>query len=446
MDPASRMLVFASVAAAMRRRRTDRSIDPPNPNPSYANSTFTPASATGTADGSTPVVHTLTLRNGDNQLMTSTAVTFVIGDGLVNAGETSLACDVTGIDATTGVANLTLVVRNAAGVVLPNIQTARIVFAYTGSGETFTPVDSATDKNGVYRATFSSTAAEAAQTISVTVDGVAITDTVPIDVTGDAPTPPTLEFDSLWDAATGAGSTAISDGGIWTTVSNNTDTREGLLVAAASGTDPFVTNALEVRYRTASSGFAFLRVAGLAVPAATASKWYRAAFRQRYTQNQVLNTPHPIQDASAQGGTNWMFMIPPATVTATTWRPEFRTGPLVNPGHYQWLGPVLTIETWYLFEWQVHRLDATTFNLHVRVRNTDGTLIASDADFVNMADAGESLANNPVLTFNNVANLDGLNAGNNGITVGSSPITDEGPLFDQAAIATSNGNWIGVPA
>ena len=154
--------------------------------PSYANSTLTAASATGSADGSTGNTLTLTVRDTDNALMLSKAVTFVVSSGVVSAGQSTMTGGAASIAATSGTLTLTFYARNAAGVILPNIQTARIVPSSTGTGNTLTAVDSATDKTGRYRFTFSSTVAEA-KTISVTVDGTLITQTVAITVTAGAP-------------------------------------------------------------------------------------------------------------------------------------------------------------------------------------------------------------------------------------------------------------------
>lgn len=370
---------------------------------------------------------------------TATAQLVDAADSTVVASPGTIADD--GVESST----ITMQILNTAGRGVWGIPAARVVLSLVSGTGTLTQPSGATNYDGVITGSLVSSTAGTC-VVRATVLGLAITQEPSITVTGSPP-PAGLEMDSLWDFTTGPTDAAIEDDGEWdpSFTSNNSGTREGLTVAVASGTDPFVTNALEVRYRTASSGFAFIRQIGLAVPDVGESKWYRWGFRQRFTEDQVANTPHPIQDAQAQGGTNWMFMIPPATVTATTWRPEYRTAALSNPGHYQWLGPVLDIGTWYLFEHQVERTGTTTWNLHVRVRNTAGTLIAEDVDFVNMADAGESLADDPTLTFHDVANLAGINGGCNGITPGTSPIGDEGALFDQACLATSNDNWIGVP-
>ena len=179
----ARATVTAGVAGALRVAR--------NAAPSYARSTFTAASATGTADGSTTNAHTLTLYDTNGVLMAGRAVTFTTELTAVSAANSTLVDDAAEIATTTGTLNLILVVKDAAGDPLPNIQAARIVYSSTGTGNTFgTP--SVTDKNGQSLCTFSSTVAEA-KTISVTVDGVLVTQTAGVTVTG-TPGAPTLDF------------------------------------------------------------------------------------------------------------------------------------------------------------------------------------------------------------------------------------------------------------
>ncbi|UOF81166.1 ig-like domain (group 1) [Caudoviricetes sp.] len=383
----------------------------------------------------------------DSFTVTVTARTLSAADSTVAASPSTIADDNT--DSSTITVRL---VATSTGRPLRGVPAARVVLSLSSGTGTLTQPTGTTNYDGVITGSLVSNAAGTCVVLAtVTLTGATpITQTASVTVSG-TPAPPTLEMDSLWDFTTGASDPAIEDNSAWdpANTSNNTGTREGLLVAVASGTDPFVTNALEVRYRTASDGFAFLRKTGLAVPAVGQSKYYRWGYRHRYTQNQVANTPHPFQDGAAQGQTNWMFMIPPTTVTATTWRPRIQAADSVrvpaNASRYQYLGPVLDIGTWYLFELEIARTGTDTFLMHMRVRNTAGTLIHGDSAFVNEANGAQSLADELTLTFYNVNNLDGINAGNNGITVGSSPILDEGPLFDQACLAVSNDNYIGAP-
>ena len=60
-------------------------------------------------------------------------------------------------------------------------------------------------------------------------------------------------------------------------------------------------------------------------------------------------------------------------------------------------------------------MGATTFTLHIRVYNSANTLLYDDRNFTNQ-DGTATLASNPTFTFVNVANLDGLNAGINGLS------------------------------
>jgi hypothetical protein len=93
---------------------------------------------------------------------------------------------------------------------------------------------------------------------------------------------------------------------------------------------------------------------------------------------------------------------------------------------------------------QVHRIGATTYNLHIRVYDDDGVLVLSDSDFVNAAGSGTAdLSETPTFTFRDVNTLANFQCGTNGAfqgTVeGDHPVT----FCHQGGFAVSAADWCG---
>lgn len=411
---------------------------------SFANSTFTAASATGTADGSTANTLTLTLRDTNNVLMGSKAVTFTTELTAVDAAETTLVDDAAEIAATTGTLNLVLVCKNADGVPLPNIASARIVFASTGSNNTFgTP--SVTDKNGQSLCTFSSTTAEA-KTISVTVDEVAVTQTAAVTVTGGAPALLTPVFQSDWATATGGGSSARSDGGVWNVFTGQADKT---VVVASTGLDFPTTNVLRVQYIDTIGGSEVLRATGLGVPADGDTRWYRWYHRVVIADGVSVSDPevHHIQDGASAGSSNWMFKIYHDGVSskgtaADKWVPHFHVQSTTSPGpsNNRFDGPALDKDTTYRFAFGVTITSATTFTCQARVYDSSGTLLHTETAFTDTSNPTIDLGEVTV-TANNMSYFDGINAGGNGLGGTDWNATD--PIFDyQGGIAVCDNQGI----
>jgi hypothetical protein len=250
--------------------------------------------------------------------------------------------------------------------------------------------------------------------------------------------PPAVIFHSDWSTALGTTSAALGDNGKalpWNVVGG-----QGLEVIQSTGLDFPTTNVLRVTSLEAVGGFAFLRRTGMPIPAVGESRWYR--WYIRVTTPNGLEDPesHPFQDGNAQSQANWLFHVYHDGATPGTWRPQFRPAPTVNAfPNDRWNGPDLPKNATFRFELQIHRTATNSFQMHVRVYDAAGTQIHTDASYSNQQSSA-TLATNPTFTFLTLANLDGLNAGCNGI-FGTAPF----PFVYgyQGAVAVSGADWLG---
>lgn len=413
--------------------------------PSYAHSTLTPASATGTADGATTNLHTLTLYDSNGVLLPNRAVTFTTELTAVSASESSLTDDAAEIETTTGELNLTLTVRDANGVELPNIQPARIVYSSTGTGNTFgTPT--ATDRNGRSTCTFSSTVAEA-KTISVTVDGVLVTQTAAVTVTG-APGPPALIWFSRFDNI-GTNQAARQDGGPGT---YKWDTAGGQLeVIANPGTLGFpatLPNILRVPWYVVS-GNSILGKGGIYGPsfptmAVGATRYFRYYFRLEQPDSTADLQTHPIQDGHAGSQTNWTHEVR-NDVGAGVWQfgHDFWDG--VSPNHTFTYPTPLDKQTTYRIEMALTLVTAGTFTFQTRIYDeaiSTTVPIVTGADLRNADDSlsmDEFMASGTV-PVNNAGSLNDFIAG---VNDNSNDIAEAGNYAYQGAFAVSDVGWIG---
>ena len=178
---------------------------------------------------------------------------------------------------------------------------------------------------------------------------------------------------------------------------------------------------------------------GISVPAVGESRFYRWYYRNMMDVNTGLtNVPHPIQDGNAASQTNWAFATQTNVGGTGHWRPRFSFVGTGWPNSYN--GPILQTAVTYRFEAQVQRTGTSTFNFHIRVYNSAGQLLYDDDDFRTDEGLPGSLADNPTLTFNNVNNMNGLNAGSNHAAT-SRPY----PFVQsyQGGIAICRDNWCG---
>lgn len=268
------------------------------------------------------------------------------------------------------------------------------------------------------------------------------------------------DFSSTWTTALGTTSAAVRNTGSATPWTSHGGWGWDVVAATGLGFPAGVTNALKVTaelYRsngtTFNDGYALVQKTGLTVPAVGQSRFYR--WYKRYdgpdVPPQIDIGSHPIQDGNAASDANWMFNIYHQGSQASTWCfawwPGNGTqGDVFGNADYNRfkLNADLDKHVPYLFQLQVHRISETHFNLHARVHTSSGSLLYSDANFVcNDGSGTTTLADNPALGFTTVANMQGLNCGNNG---GLADYRDDYPhLYGyQAHVATSMTTWVGA--
>lgn len=128
---------------------------------------------------------TYTARDAGGSPVSGVPVTFTVdAEALVSASLSTVSAspgtiENDGVDAAT----MTTVVTDTDGDAVVNLPAASVVEASTGSNNTLTGVDSATNVSGAITTTLTSTTAET-KTLSATVMGLAITDTATVVVSG----------------------------------------------------------------------------------------------------------------------------------------------------------------------------------------------------------------------------------------------------------------------
>jgi len=243
------------------------------------------------------------------------------------------------------------------------------------------------------------------------------------------------------DFGTGIGSTSAAVRDQNKTLPWNIQGGQGLEVISAAGLDFPTANVLRVTSLAATTGYAFLRRTGIPIPAVGESRFYR--WYLRVTTPNGLEDPesHPMQDGNASSQSNWLFHIYHDGGGAGFWRPQFRPAASANAyPNDRWNGPALSKNVTYRFELQIQRTATNSFQMHVRVYNAAGALLHGDSAFTNQENTG-TLAGNPTFSFLNLAALDGLNAGCNGIA-GSSPPFPFVYAY-QGAFAVGSQDWMG---
>src|SRR3989304_4472700 len=111
-------------------------------------------------------------------------------------------------------------------------------------------------------------------------------------------------FESEWNNSLGNSSTSRTDGGKWDITGGS-----GLSVISSSGLDFLTTNVLEIKPLEATTGYAFLRKTGMAVPSIGESRYYRWYSRMVATDGLSDTETHPHQDGNAIGDSNWLFHV-----------------------------------------------------------------------------------------------------------------------------------------
>ncbi|HEY0674232.1 MAG TPA: Ig-like domain-containing protein [Longimicrobiales bacterium] len=266
-------------------------------------------------------------------------------------------------------------------------------------------------------------------------------------VTVNAPPPPPppsgdrqIVFSSDFSTALGTSSAAVTDGGRWNIQAT---TPETMRIISAAGLGFPSANVMEMIATSERQGFAIIRKTGMPIPAVGESRYYRWYIRVMQPDNLSDYNSHPIQDGNAASQTNWMFLVigqgGPGSVPAGHYQPEFWANSAAYPNQ-RWYGPDLPKNQTYRYELQIHRVTSTQFQMHVRIYNSAGTLVADDDDFRNY-DVGVTLASNPTFPLTAATNLDGLNAGNNGIA--NLPAGSNFTYAYEGAFAVCSGGWCG---
>jgi hypothetical protein len=310
--------------------------------------------------------------------------------------------------------------------------TAAVTATITGGSGTLSGTTTVNAAAGV--ATFSNLVITSAGTYTVTFSSPGLTSVASAAVTITAPPPPPagILFQSDWSSALGTSDFAILDGARaspWT-VSGGV----GLEVIPATGLDFPSTNVLRVTASVARSGFALLRKTGLPVPAAPFNRYYRWYYRHVKPSIAGGNNQHPVQDGNAQSDCNWTFNV--NQIDHATYRVNFGVeGVFPND---RWFSPILQTNVTYRFEVHFIALSPSASQLHVRVYDSRGVLLYDDDDFRNQAGTS-TLASNPTFGMNNIANLDGLNAGVNGVV----NLTQDVVHSYQGAFAVCSNGWCG---
>lgn len=268
------------------------------------------------------------------------------------------------------------------------------------------------------------------------------------EVDSAGPAPEGVVFASDWGTAVGQSDAAMRDTESETPWSAHTGNGRGSEIVSSDGFDFPSPNVLAVIAEDgdgdgdASSNI--LRYTSIPVPAAGESLFYRWYIRVTTPdEHDAISTDpetHPIQDGFTIGDTNWAFQI--ITSENGTWRASYELDSGPNSGDLRYIGRNVAFEkdVTYRFELQLHRINASQFNLHSRVYDSDGVLLYDDDDW-HSANGETTLAENPTLNFNSVANLNGLNAGFNGLG-GPSDLMPF-PLYIQGAFCVRTDDWCG---
>jgi hypothetical protein len=248
-------------------------------------------------------------------------------------------------------------------------------------------------------------------------------------------------FWSDWRTARGNSVAAVSDGGKWPFQSRSFD--RTMNIVSSEGLDFPSENVYQVIGVADMEGWSMNRVEGMPIPAVGESRFYRWYFRSTLPDFLEDYNTHPIQDGIAGSQTNWMFLVinssnsASGNVPAGQWMPQFWANAAPYP-YQRWFGPLLNKHETYRFELQIHRVNTSQFQMHVRIYDSAGTLIADDDDMRNYGTS--TLAGNMNFPFTNVNNMDGLNSGNNGIG-GSAPWPFT--ISYQGAFAVCVDTWCG---
>lgn len=257
----------------------------------------------------------------------------------------------------------------------------------------------------------------------------------------------TIFFASDWSTATGATSTAVSDGGTWPgqRCAQWLDLLTVIETPSGQGYPEDMANVLRVS-AGGSTGCGMVTKYNFPTVDVGDSVWYRIFLQYVSTSNNLANQ-HFLQpdNPGVAHPWNWRWQTPMngGTQVRLEWI-------LVNeltgwPNTNCLYGVVLDIGTLYRLEWQFERISTDEAWMYPRIYlgNTD-TLVFDASDFV---DRGEGVTDGDPLTestrpmnLTRAAALTEIEIGQNG-PAGSS--TNEADFFRAAGFAMSYDGWVG---
>jgi hypothetical protein len=213
-----------------------------------------------------------------------------------------------------------------------------------------------------------------------------------------------------------------------------------IIVANPGGFPAAMTNVFAVRIPqnpglsaggvAGDAGYArILRKTGMPVPAVGSSLYYRwyASVTIPFDEFPAGfdNAWHPVQDGQATGNANWEW-----EVVARRAGDLASAQPAIGKWRCRWYYKAkasgdtrffkdLDYDTVYRFETRIHRTGENEFTPYVRVYGPDDlTLLYTNADFMGISGAQNVPMTGIVSPFVLAANLDGLNCGQNDVTIG----------------------------
>lgn len=318
-------------------------------------------------------------------LLSGESVSYDIERTFVDADQTTLTGDLLEIETTTGVLTLTLHIKNSAGVPLPGWATKDIIFSATGTGNTFTPIDSISDRNGDYRVSFSSTENEV-KIITVSVKNIAITQNYSVVVT--TPGVVTPLFFSDFSTATGTSSLARSDNSKWNIVGDLTIIANPGNIGMPSN----MVNVAQVPWYPVAGGGATNRKGGLTAPSPEGLslpnpgdlQYYRWYYENEQPNGTVDEQTHPVQDGAAAGTLNWELAVR-NDVDGGYYGNQILLNSAVLGNVRIFQSPRLDKFKTYRYEVKLTVISTTEFKLSVRVYDEAISTIVpilTDADYV----------------------------------------------------------------
>jgi hypothetical protein len=277
---------------------------------------------------------------------------------------------------------------------------------------------------GSYRATYyppSGYDLTAGQTNPITVT-VSANDTVAATFAVEAASSQSgVVFHSDWSTTRGTSAAALLDTGKpwpWDLEIGNGNANE-VIPSTGLGFPSGMANVLKagLEYNGNGAPTQLLRIDNfgphLPIPNVGSSLYYRWYIRIELPDEYTVDTnTHPIQDGNAVSDCNWYLRIQGRGDGTYIGRFNVNNSNAYPDGIFT--PPPLPKNQTFRYELQIHRTGSNTFNMHARVYDSSNLLVYDDADFANQ-DGTRTLADNPTLTFHNLANLGGLNVGHNGV-------------------------------